>query len=189
MSEPIWIECASAEAVEAPERLGAQAVDGRHVVLRFPLLAEDACAGLIDRFAAALPDHRVFRSSPGFAPVTVTIWPVVSRARVLARRDDVWRAVDEYRRTCATLVTQYTVGTMSDDWDADEHGRHCRFENRRTGQVVEAPLERESAHLPLRVDPFFFSAFVHTTPGWEPVAELIRDWFHDGVQVLETVAG
>ncbi len=37
------------------------------------------------------------------------------------------------------------------------------------------------------MDPYFFAEFVKTTAGFEMVAELIGDNFHDGACILEVV--
>ena len=186
MTEPVWIDCASVADVRPPEQLGAQASGGHHVVLRFPSLGPDEAAGLIGRLSAALPEHSVFNSSGGLTPARVTIMPVVARARVLERRAEILWGLAEYRRACAALVEQYRAGSLPREWRADEHGGHCRFTGRRTGQVVEAPF-REWAD-PDRVDPYFFAEFVKTTAGLERVAELIDHNFHDGARILDVVA-
>jgi hypothetical protein len=116
----------------------------------------------------------------------VTVMPVVARSRVLERRGHVLRAIGEYRRTCVDLVARYRGGTLPQEWQADEHGGHCRFESRHTGQVVEARL-REWVD-PERVDPYFFALFVRSTAGLEPVAELFSNDFHVAARVVDVVA-
>lgn len=185
MTQPFWIDCTSVADVDLPEQLAARISGGRHVVLRFPSLRPDEVAGLIDRLSAALPLYSVFSSSGGLSPAWVTIMPVVERARVIERRGEVQLAVDEYRRACSGLTKRYEAGTLPEDWQADEHGEHCRFKNRATGQVVEAPLDWIG---PFPVDPYFFAVFVKTTAGLERVAELIEHNFHDGARILGIVA-
>jgi hypothetical protein len=185
LTQPVWIDCASVADVGIPEQLAAQASGGHHVVLRFPALGPDEKAALIGRLSATLPEYSVFDSSGGLSPAWVTIMPVVARARVLDRRADIVRAIADYRRACVGLVEQYRAGALPPEWRADEHGGHCRFTSRRTGQVVEAPF-REWAH-PNRIDPYFFAKFVKMTAGLEAVAELIEHDFHDGARILEVV--
>jgi hypothetical protein len=138
--------------VGLPEQLAAQASGGHHVVLRFPSLLPDEKAALIGRLTIALPEFSVFDSGGGLSPAWVTIMPVVARAQVLERQAEILRAVSDYRRACAALVEQYRGGTLPREWRTGEHGGHCRFTNRRTGQVVEAPF-REWVD-PSRVDPY-----------------------------------
>jgi hypothetical protein len=185
LTQPVWVDCASVADVGPPEQLAAQASGGRHVVLRFPSLRPDEVAGLVGRLSTALPECSIFNSSGGLTPAWVTIMPVVTRARVLERRGEVLAAVEEYRRACSRLIEQYEAGTLPANWQADEHGGHCRFKSRATGQVVEAPLEWVG---PVPVDPYFFAEFVKTTAGLERVAELIEHNFHDGARILDIVA-
>jgi hypothetical protein len=171
--------------VGSPEQLAAHTSGRYHVVLRFPSLGLDEKVALIGRLSAALPEFSVFDSG-GLGPVRVTIMPVVARARVRERRAKVLQAIADYRRACVALVEAYRAGTLVPDWRTAEHGGHCRFESRQTGQVVEAPF-REWVD-PDWVDPFFFAQFVKTTLGLEPAAELIDHNFHDARRILEVMA-
>lgn len=187
MTQPVWIDYTSVADVDPPEQLAAQCAGGeRHVVLQFPSLRLDEKVALMSRLSAALPEYSVFDSGGGLSPARITIMPVVSRARVQKHRAEVLRAIADYRRACAELVEQYRTGALPQEWQADEHGGHCRFTSQRTGQIVEAPF-REWVD-PDRVDPYFFAEFVKTTVGLGSVAELIGHSFHDGVRVLEVVA-
>jgi hypothetical protein len=185
VTQPIWIDCASAANVSPPEQLAAQASGGHHVVLRFPSLRQDEKATLIARLAEALTEFSVFDSGGGLSRAKVTIMPVVARARVLERRAEVLRAIADYRQMCAALVEQYRSGTLLPDWRTAEHGGHCRFTNRRTGQAVEAPFQKWVD--PDWIDPYFFAEFVKTTAGLEAVAELIEHKFHDGARILKVM--
>ena len=157
-------------------------MSGHHVVLRIA----DAPSGAaireaIARLAPALPDHSVFMS--GVA--TITVHAVVSRARILERHDAIVQALAAYREACRTLVAAYEAGELAAEWDAGEHGEHCRFEHEQTGQIVEAPIG-EVREL-REVDPYFFGLFVETTRGLEVVAELIADPFHDTARILDVL--
>ena len=186
MGDPIRINCGSLAEVGSPDELAALTSTGRHLVLQFPSLSGDEKAALIGRLSVALPEHSVFDSGGGPQSPWITIMPVVARSRVLERRGQILRAIKEYRRACTTLVEQYRAGSLPADWRADEHGGHSRFESRRTGQVVEAPL-REWVD-PERVDPYFFAMFVRSTAGLESVAELLAHDFHDAARILDVVA-
>jgi hypothetical protein len=182
---PIRINYGSLAEVGSPAELAAQTSEGRHLVLRFPALSAAEKAALISRLSAALPDHSIFESGGDAEYPWITVMPVVARSRVSERRGQILRAIEEYRRACAVLVEQYRSGTLPREWQADEHGGHCRFKSRRTGQIVEAPL-REWVD-PDRVDPYFFAMFVRSTTGLEPVAELLTHDFHDAARVLDVV--
>lgn len=187
MDEPIWIDCGSPGEVAAPTQLAALTSSGRHVVLRFASLSEADKTALIGHLSSALPDHSVFDSGGNGDRSWVTIMPVVTRARVVECRGQVLQATEEYRQACIGLVEQYRTGTLPSEWRTDEHGGHCRFESRLTGQVVEAPL-REWID-PERVDPYFFAMFVRSTSGLESVAKLLTHDFHDAARVLDVIAG
>jgi hypothetical protein len=186
MSQPVYIDFPSIEDVGPADRIAVQAQGGRHVVLRFPgtVSAADKAA-LIARLSQSLPEFSVFDSGGRGASTHVTVMPVISRQQILERQSEARRAIEDYRRTCARLIERYRSGSLSADWQADEHGEHCRFENRRSGQVVEAPLEdRIDAS---QIDPYFFAQFLRTTPGHEPVADLITHDFHDAARLLDVL--
>lgn len=185
MNEPIRIDCASVSEVDAPSKLAALTASGRHVVLQFRSLSEEEKSALIDRLSSALPDHSVFFSGGGTGYRSITVMPVVARSRVLERRAQIVRAVEEYRHACLALMLRYRSRTLEGDWRTDEHGGHCLFVNHWTGQVVEAPLEMSDDWL----DPYFFAEFVRSTPGLEPVAELLTNDFHDAARMLDVVFG
>jgi hypothetical protein len=186
VGEPLWIDCQSPAEVPPPAALAALTQAGRHVVLRFAALPDSDKRELISRLAAALPDYSVFNSGGDHDRTWVTVMPVVARSRVLERHGHIQRAIGEYRRACADLVAKYEAGTLQPEWQADVHGSHCRFESRRTGQVVEAPLPEWVDPAP--VDPYFFALFVRTTAGLELVSELLSHDFHDAARILDIVS-
>jgi hypothetical protein len=83
------------------------------------------------------------------------------------------------------LHHHHATETLSPDWSADEHGEHCRFENRVTGQVVEAPFANPI--LLKHVDPYFFALFVKSTHSFGSVAALIKDELRDSSQILDVL--
>jgi len=186
MGEPIRINCAAASNVGSPAELAALTSSGRHVVLQFLSLTGDEQTTLNASLSAAMPDHSVFVSGGSQESPWITVMPVVARSRVLERRGQILQAVETYRRACVALVEQYQVGTLPAEWRTEEHGGHCRFNNRRTGQIVEAPL-REWVNSE-RVDPYFFAMFVRSTTGLEPIAQLLAHDFHDAARILDVVA-
>jgi hypothetical protein len=107
LTQPVWIDCRSVADVGSPEQLAVQARGGHHVVLRFPLLSHDEKTELIGHLRAALPEYSIFDSGVGLSPALVTIIPVVARKRVLERRAEVLRAIEDYRLACVALVEQY----------------------------------------------------------------------------------
>jgi hypothetical protein len=186
LTEPIWIDCAAVGDIGSLAQIAAHASGRHHIVLRFPSLRADEKADLIARLAAALPDHSVFDSGRGLCPVWLTVLPVVSRAQARAHCAEVSRAIAEFRATATALVRQYLTGTLAPDWRTIKHGSHSRFENARTGQVVEAP-DRPGVDSEW-LDPAFFVEFVQTTAGLESVAALVEHDVHDGARILEVMA-
>lgn len=185
MSDPIRIDYGSLAEVGPPAELAALTGTGQHLVLRFPPLSGSEKAALIGRLSTALPDHSVFDSGGSPDSPWITVKPVVARSRVLGRRGQILDAIRQYRRIRAALAEQYRAGTLAPGWWAYEHGGDCQFKNRRTGQVVEAPLREWSD--PDRVDPYFFAKFVRTTAGFQAVAESLTDDFHDAARILDVI--
>jgi hypothetical protein len=176
------MDLASADDLGPLESIAARAQRGTHLALRFPAqLDEPGKAEVIERLSAALPEHSVFESGRNGTSTCVTVMPVVPRHEVVERRAEIQRAIEDYRRTCASLIEGYRRGSLPQEWEAAEHGGECRFENERTGQVVEAPFRGRG------VDPYFFAIFVQTTPGHARVAELIKEDFHDAARILDVI--
>ncbi len=77
-----------------------------------------------------------------------------------------------------------TRGRMG-DWDYCFHGFHCSFTNRRTKQEIQVPLTYGEEFGEL--DPYFFSAFIKTTPEFQPLPIQIYDDYGDGKRILDTM--
>ncbi|MEX8195286.1 hypothetical protein [Comamonas guangdongensis] len=170
MRNPKFVEYKTASEVWATEQLLEQA-EGGQLVLRFSALSADESTTLIHRLSRELPDHAVFQSRFGTQDQWVTILPLVSKAKILERRDRIRQAMAAYAQTCAELIRQYQSDALASEWTVDDHGEHCRFVHSASGQTVEAPF-----HGLVRVnqiDPYFFAVFVKSTQGLEPVAELV----------------
>jgi len=100
-----------------------------------------------------------------------------------ALRAELNTAVEAYLRECERLIGLYSREELSDEWGADEHGEHCRFENLRTGHIVEAPLPDMTPHF--AVDPYFFGVFVKTGPDFPLLKQAIKHEFHDSIALLD----
>lgn len=185
MTSPIRINCESTTKIPPLEELQEVASSGHHVVLQFPGRVEKDA--LILQLSAALPDHSVFDSGGNSTTDWVTVMPVVARETVLAHAPEIRAAVAAYIETCSTMITKYEEGSLSDQWSSARHGGHRRFENRSTGQIIEAPLCSEPD--PSQVDPYFFAVFVKSTSGLEVVAEMLNNDFHDADRMLDILFG
>jgi hypothetical protein len=92
-------------------------------------------------------------------------------------------AVEAYLDECRRLVELYSREALPEEWGADEHGEHCRFENLRTGHIVEAPLPDITPHF--AIDPYFFGVFVKTGPDFPLLKQAIKREFHDSIALLD----
>ena len=70
-----------------------------------------------------------------------------------------------------------------ENWEYFVHGYHCKFNNKKTGQVIEAPLifGLEFGDL----DPYFFTRFIKSTPKYHPLPVKIFEDNADGVRINE----
>lgn len=176
------ITCSNVDDIPPVATLIQLTSAGESVVLQFPL-ALQVDTDVVRRLSALLPDHSVFHGGRDGSFDWVSVMPVVARAIVEAHVGEISEAIHRYIGACELLVSQYTNGELGAEWECDKHGDDCRFSNRATGQIVEAPLERLLT--PANVDPYFFAMFVKSTKGLERVAALIRHDFHDAARMLE----
>jgi hypothetical protein len=184
VSRPLWIDCANATDVPEASALGLAASSGQHVVLRIRAVSPDEARELVARLSRLLPDHSMFVSGGDQHNAQVTLMPVVSRERIRSAIRDVLAAIAAYQSACRHLTGLRHAGLLGDEWSPDEHGGHCRFSNKRTGQVVEAPLDATNV-----VDPYFFAEFVQSTRGHEVVAALLTEPYHDAARILDVASG
>lgn len=72
---------------------------------------------------------------------------------------------------------------MMNDWRYAFHGIHCAFTNKITNQYIEVPLTfgLEFGEL----DPYFFSKYINSTRGYEPLPVFIYEDYWDGKRILD----
>lgn len=187
MAQPLRITCPGVDEIPTTESLMELTNAGQSVVLEFPLALKLDAGVVARRLAASLPDRSVFHGGRDANFDWVSVVPVVSREIVLSHAAEISEAVQQYVAACAALIPGYAKGQLGAEWACDEHGDDCRFVQRVTGQVVEAPLERLPS--PASIDPYFFATFVKSTAGLERVAALIRHDFHDAARMLDLLLG
>lgn len=107
MSEPYWIDCDSLDDVPHALALRDIANGELHVVLRFATRLSDQEYAALFLLRAHLPDHSVFDSGSTAERTQVTVFAVARRSQILAVRDEVIRAVQNYRGMCEGLVRAY----------------------------------------------------------------------------------
>ncbi|HEY7309024.1 MAG TPA: hypothetical protein VH643_06600 [Gemmataceae bacterium] len=111
MSEPFWIDCASATDIPAADRLRELVTDERHVVLRFPSVGfapppADPKSSWVEYFASALPEFAVFESGGSHDTEQITVSKVISTKDVLANEAEFVAALRLFRQTASTLATR-----------------------------------------------------------------------------------
>lgn len=200
MSDPTRIKYRSCEQVPSTADLLTKVTRDRHLVLELP--AGYNCQRiqmLIDRVAHEVPENYTAFYAGAFRDKTcVTIKQVVGRDTVIEMEEDLVEAAQHFRRTATGLAValasynQVAPGRLWEEcrklechsaaWDLEVHGQHCRFENRKTGQIVEVSMWFGTEFGVL--DPYFFFDYMRTTPCLAPPLEL-RDAFHDTRRAME----
>ena len=73
--------------------------------------------------------------------------------------------------------------SLSDNWDFEVHGEHCRFENLLTGQILEVSLiGKEDV---TNLDPYFFNEFLRTTEDLKYLAQNFKNGFKDTLDFFQ----
>ncbi|WP_312508097.1 DUF6896 domain-containing protein [Chryseobacterium culicis] len=70
-------------------------------------------------------------------------------------------------------------------WKYFLHGYHCHFQNLITKQQIEVPFMFGMEFGDL--DPYFFSLYIKSTPGYQPLPVTIYDNFDDGKRILDAM--
>ncbi len=94
-------------------------------------------------------------------------------------------AIQHYREVCRQLVDGYEGSGLAPEWRADEHGEHCRFENRLTGYVVEAPFELSDEWF--YADPYFLGMFIKAGDRFPSLQDAIDDEYSDTADLLDAL--
>jgi hypothetical protein len=181
LTEPLWLECAGLDGVPSAKELSTSTAEGQHVVLKVLGVSRQECDALQANLSAALPDHSVFLSGGSSTYLQVTVMRAVSRQLILGSKTAIAAAMRLYRAECERLTALRQAGRLPADWTEYEHGGHCRFENQKTGQIVEASIN-PGVH---ELDPYFFAEFVSSTPQCSTVARLLTHPYHDAARMLD----
>jgi hypothetical protein len=114
-------------------------------------------------------------------PTTITVFQLVSAEEARRTLPELATLVTDFRGQAHTLTKQFDQGTLDEEvWWAHEHGEHCRFENLKTGVIVEANID-----FPDKVDPYFLLLFAETTGRYPGVLTACVHGFHDMCRLLE----
>ncbi|MHC4333565.1 MAG: DUF6896 domain-containing protein [Planctomycetota bacterium] len=185
MTEPIRLTCKNVHQVPSIDEIKRLAGGDQHVVLQFPRqwYRRFDKQRFIRDLSNSLAEYYVFDSGGDANAEWVTVMRLVERERVVAKLDEIQNAVAAYRELCGSLIDRYENGSLSDEWDSHEHGEHCRFESKITGQIIEAPL----SGIPRleEIDPYFLEQFVKSTSMFKGAAGLMAHEYHDAVRILD----
>ncbi|MBK9981090.1 MAG: hypothetical protein IPP15_01465 [Saprospiraceae bacterium] len=72
---------------------------------------------------------------------------------------------------------------LTDEWNFDVHGEHCRFANEKTGQTLEVSLG--STDDIGNLDPYFFYEFLNTTDRYRHLTVYFKKPFQDMITFFE----
>jgi hypothetical protein len=210
--EPLRIVCHDLSEIPAAEVLSRLAARQQSVVLGLRDAADSDMKTIIARLVTLLPeDVSIFPALGASGRQGITIMRVVDRKTVLRHAHATREAAVSFGEIANTLVEDLAakLGLRADDfsreplirmkigkradpgelpgsWHYSFHGQQCRFENRKTGQVLDVELGYEGELGAL--DPWFFHQFLSTTPRFTVLADVFVDPFHDTLRALELLA-
>jgi hypothetical protein len=214
MSTPLRMNRAGFHDLPSIDEIRRLVTPAQHLVFRFPSGPDAPSQKLAHRrtvelLARALPEFRVFESGGDLRFFWISIVHVIPEDRVLAHTESLVRAAREFRRIASDLANTLAKnlnspvdslldakirfplrkeswsGTLGGGWEYSFHGMECRFENARTGQVLEVCLNFGDEFGVL--DPFFFHEFLRTTPGYEALVAALPNAFHDTARALDVL--
>ena len=152
------IPCHSIDDVPSATELSDLVRRGHPLVLAFSDSTNAVQrARLVRSLRESLPEHVVHNWQDRNEIEVVGLTP---RAEIMANYEAIVRTMARYNDMCASLVAAYLACALQPEWAAHEHGAHCLFTNRLTGQRVEAPFDPPAD--PFQIDPYFFECFVCT---------------------------
>lgn len=124
---------------------------------------------------------------------------------ILANKDSIYLCAKAFRNDANTLMLQlsqmfcfdindcgafplsvyktnyYKKGILDNDWTFYIHGSHCRFDNLKTGQIVEVRYTEKPEFGFL--DGFFFFDYMQSTEKFKDLA----NWFGNYLNVYEAI--
>jgi hypothetical protein len=204
MSEPLLIHCKEPASVPGFEELARQVTPQHDLVLELGYCEpwSEQLRSLAWRLHEQLPHLSVFVS--GERSVALKWVPQEDAFR--PHLDEFGRAVAQFTHTARTLVerlgsvlqispakfgedwrmqvpAEQHSGCLDGRWDYFFHGREVQFQDLQTGSVLDVRL-KHWGHPDALLDPFFVGMFLHSTPGFEALAHLLPDRYHDTARAL-----
>lgn len=159
--------------------------DGEHVVLKFPKNIVEEKKNIITLLKNQLPENfSVFNSGGDNESEWITIMPVIKRHRIEENETLIRASISHYINLCNQLMIDLENNpNISKEWDTFRHGQHIQFTNKKSEQIVEAPILGISTIS--QVDPYFWGKFVASTEKYNTINDLIEDTFHDSARILD----
>jgi len=181
------IYCENIDTVPNFERLKDLARKG-HLVLEFPRdkINSKIESELISELRGQLPEnYSVFNSGVWENTITITIKSVVSEISIKRQIEFIKQGIKDYLIISKMLLNDSRSNNLS-DWElTDEHGEHNRYENTKTGQILET-CSYEMTNFK-SIDPYFFGLFIKTSTNYPELKELINSEFHDSARILDYI--
>jgi len=181
------IHCENIDTVPNFERLKDLARKG-HLVLEFPRdkINSKIESELISELRGQLPEnYSVFNSGVWENTITITIKSVVSEISIKRQIEFIKQGIKDYLIISKMLLNDSRSNNLS-DWElTDEHGEHNRYENTKTGQILET-CSYEMTNFK-SIDPYFFGLFIKTSTNYPELKELINSEFHDSARILDYI--
>jgi len=158
------------------------------LVLVFPKdkVSNEAIDTIIEQLSKQLPEYRVFDAGGRDDTNRITIFPVIKKETIDANLEIIIDAIKDYINLSRLLLKNVTDEKKWNNWELTyEHPPHNRYENDKTGQVVETCdylfTDFKS------IDAYFFGEFIETSKTYSDLAKLIEDTFHDTARILDVV--
>jgi len=159
-----------------------------HLVLVFPedKVSIEAIDTIIEQLSKQLPDYRVFYAGGRDDTNRITIHPVIKKETIDTNLELIIDAIKDYINLSRLLLKNVTDEKNWNDWELTyEHSPHNRYENQKTGQIVETCdyvfTDFKS------IDSYFFGEFIETSKEHLDLAKLIKDTYHDTARILDVV--
>ncbi|TGE24708.1 hypothetical protein E5K00_05725 [Hymenobacter aquaticus] len=198
------------ETLPRPEQLAGLLREYREVGIRYTALPQ----GYLDALSGTLENHTIQDRNSRLGGVIVII-PAVSTASILARKDAVYACAKVFRQQAFQLMNPLLEalaippdkrndwrelmqtkmahirrgqarGQLGAEWTYFLHGFECRFENGKTGQVVEVIINNCPEFGCL--DAWFFLQYINTTEQFAGLREWLGNEYENAKKVLTILA-
>lgn len=159
-----------------------------HLVLEFPKdkINPKIESDIISELKRELPEnYSVFNSGIWDSTITITIKSVVSENAINQNFEFIKQGIKDYLDVSNMLLND-TQSNELEDWElTDEHGEYNRYENLKTGQILETCSYRITNFE--NIDPYFWGLFIKTSANHPELKEMIKSEFHDSCRILDFI--